>query len=245
MFATFDQQDSGNISYGAWIDGQRYFVKTAGAVDADHPARVAWLRNAAAIARAVQHPALPVLHRVIESPAGPQLVYDWFEGELLGVPRPRRDDPASSYQRFRALPAHEITAALAEIYELHVALVRAGWIAGDFYDGCLMYDFTTRALRVIDLDNYHQGPYTNTMGRMYGSTRFMAPEEFTLGARIDERTTVFNLGRAALVFLDEQATPAQRTAANRACSAEPGDRFASVADFARAFTAEAPLPGSR
>lgn len=242
VFATFDQQDSGNISYGAWIDGERYFVKTAGDGDA---ARVAWLRNAIEVARSVTHRALPVLHRVIETPSGPQLVYAWFDGELLGVPSARRDDPASSYQRFRALPVSEIAAALATIYELHVELARAGWIAGDFYDGCLMYDFATRELRVIDLDNYHRGPYTNTMGRMYGSTRFMAPEEFELGARIDERTTVFNLGRAAFVFLGERMTPAQHAAASRACSPDPGDRFASVAELAHAFRA-AELPrGSR
>jgi serine/threonine protein kinase, bacterial len=237
-FATFDQQDSGNISYGAWIDGQRRFVKTAG--PADHPvhaARVALLRNAVAIARAITHPALPALRQVIETPGGPHLVYDWFDGELLSVPRAQRDDPTSSYARFRALPAETITAALTTIYELHVELARAGWIAVDFYDGCLMYDFASHELRVIDLDHYHRGPFTNTMGRMYGSTRFMAPEEFELGARIDERTTVFALGRAALVFLGERATPAQLAAATRACRPDPADRFASVADFAAAWAA--------
>lgn len=38
---------------------------------------------------------------------------------------------------------------------------------------------------------------------MFGSTHFMAPEEFTLGASSDERTTVLNLGRTAFVFLGE------------------------------------------
>jgi len=237
VFATFDQQDSGNVSYGAWIDEQRRFVKTAGPVDDPaHAARVALLRNAVAIARTITHRALPVLHRVIESPGGPQLVYDWFDGELVGVPRAQRDDPASSYARFRALPAEMIAAALTTIYELHVELARAGWIAVDFYDGCLMYDFTSHELRVIDLDHYHRGPFTNTMGRMYGSTRFMAPEEFELGARIDERTTVFNLGRAALVFLGERATPPQLAAATRACSPDPAGRFSSVADFVAAWS---------
>ena len=38
------------------------------------------------------------------------------------------------------------------------------------------------------------------MGRMFGSTRFMAPEELELGAVIDERTTVYTLARLAWHF---------------------------------------------
>lgn len=39
---------------------------------------------------------------------------------------------------------------------------------------------------------------------MFGSTRFMAPEEFVVGARIDQRTTVFTMGRTALQFLSHE-----------------------------------------
>lgn len=53
---------------------------------------------------------------------------------------------------------------------------------------------------MIDLDTYSRGPVVNTMGRMFGSTRFMAPEEFARGAVIDQRTTVFTLGRLAWHF---------------------------------------------
>jgi hypothetical protein len=59
----------------------------------------------------------------------------------------------------------------------------------DFYDGCLLYDFTSQELRVIDLDMYSRGPFTNTMGRIFGSTRFMAPEEFELATDHPEART--------------------------------------------------------
>ena len=68
-------------------------------------------------------------------------------------------------------------------------------MAVDFYDGAMIYDFTTKALRLIDLDNYRDQSFTNKMGRMFGLTRFMAPEEFELGAIIDEVTNVFTMGR--------------------------------------------------
>src|SRR5689334_8290505 len=236
VFTTFDTQESGNVSYGVRVGDRRYFVKTAGRVDdPEHAARVERLRNAVAIATSCTHRAIPVLDHVIESPSGPLLVYDWFDGELLGVPSARRDDPTSSFARFRALPAPTIAAVLTTIYDLHVQLARAGWVAVDFYDGCLMYDFASQELRVIDLDMYSRGPFTNRMGRMFGSTRFMAPEEFELGARVDERTTVFNLGRAASVFLGERGTPNQLAAATRACSPDPEARFATVEAFHAAW----------
>lgn len=245
VFARFDTQDSGNVSYGVRVGTNRFFVKTAGPVDnpaptLSHLARVELLRNAVELAR-VSHAAMPVLHQVIESPGGPMLVYDWFDGELLHAQRAHRDDPASAFQRFLASPVKHIVACLDTVFDLHVLLARAGWVAGDFYDGCLLYDFASTELRIIDLDNYHRGPYTNTMGRMFGSTRFMAPEEFTLGATIDQRTTLFNLGRTAFVFLGEpgafRGSPTQLAAATRACEADPARRFATVADLVTAWRA--------
>ncbi|HEX5323647.1 MAG TPA: hypothetical protein VFW40_07670, partial [Capsulimonadaceae bacterium] len=92
---------------------------------------------------------------------------------MLGVPKERREDPASSFQRFRLLPAGEIIRALDTIYEAHVLLCAFGWVAVDFYDGSLIYDFEKQRITLVDLDNYHKDPFTNTMGEMFGSSRFM------------------------------------------------------------------------
>ena len=106
IFTRFTTQDSGNISYGVRTATRKYFVKTAGdpadpAPYLDFDGRVALLRNAAALAESVVHPALPALHAVIESPAGPLLVYDWRIGEHLGT---NRDDPASALPTLRSSP---------------------------------------------------------------------------------------------------------------------------------------------
>ena len=138
---------------------------------------------------------------MVETRDGVVLVYDWFDGELLGCPAERRQDPAEAHNRFKALPAPEIAAALDQVLSLHVALEEAGWVAGDFYDGCLMYDFGTAQIIVMDFESYRPGAYVNDRGRLPGSTRFMAPEEHSLGATIDSRTTVFNLGRMLEIFL--------------------------------------------
>ncbi|HVX44242.1 MAG TPA: hypothetical protein VHC49_10165 [Mycobacteriales bacterium] len=207
VFARFgaDTQDSGNISYGLRAGDARYFVKTAGD-PADTKAyfdlggRIALLRNAVELAESVVHPALPVLHAVIESPGGPLLAYEWRDGDLLSI-------RCAAHERFRALPVAEIRSALDSLYGLHADLDAAGWVEGDFYDGAMMYDFPARRLTVMDLDTYRRGPHRNDMGRMFGSTRFMAPEQHSLGAPIDTRTTAYVLARAALVLMPDPPAP--------------------------------------
>jgi len=252
VFAEFGAltQDSGNVSYGVQIGAERYFVKTAGRPDdprpsLNHAARVALLRNAVRLSESCHHPTLPRLYRVIESTSGPLLVYQWLDGELIGTPRARREDPESAFQRFRRLPAATIQGRLDAVYDLHHELAAAGWIAVDFYDGSLIYDFKSGGLGIVDLDNYREGPFHNEMGRMFGSTRFMAPEEFELGALIDERTNVFVMGRTALVFLSDGALSADAFRGTRAlfevvagaCEPERSRRYDSMAAFYSAWRA--------
>lgn len=241
VFAEFgaNTQDSGNVSYGVEIGAGRFFVKTAGLPDdplpkLDHPARVALLRNAVRLNQSVQHPLLLALHTVVESPDGPLLVYPWLDGELLGVPREQRDNPQSSFQRFRRLPAAEILACLDSLFDLHVQLAQAGWVAGDFYDGSLLYDFAASRLWVIDTDCYRDGPFINEVGRMFGSSRFMAPEEYEKGAWIDEQTTVYVMGRTALVFLPDVPSALLQVTA-QACAPERKQRFETMTAFFHAW----------
>jgi serine/threonine protein kinase, bacterial len=250
VFARFDArtQDSGNISFGVEAGERRWFVKTAGDPDdpkpyLNHADRVALLENAQRIARALDHPATPRLHGAVPSAWGPMLVYDWAPGELVRTPAERRDDPACSFQRFRRLPLAALEKAIDAVIEIHVQLCGQGWVACDFYDGCWMYDFQSGELHVFDLDSYHLGPFTNEMGRLFGSDRFMAPEEFEKGALIDERTTVFNLGRALAVFLGDgtldraafRGSDVQHAVMLKACAPGPDHRFQSLAELARAW----------
>ena len=246
-------QDSGNVSWLVESEGRRLFVKTAGTTAPplpgapvpylDHAGRVGLLRNAVDVATSCDHDALPRLLNVIESPDGPMLVYEAATGDLIGVPEERREDPTSPYQRLAHLPAAKLLGVFDTLIDVHVALAAAGWVAGDLYDGCLIVDFRAPALKVIDLDSYRRGPSTNEMGRMFGSTRFMAPEELELGARIDERTTVFTLGRLVWHFatrLTEEPAEFCGSAAlarviQQACEPAPTDRHPSVAELARAW----------
>ena len=75
--------------------------------------------------------------------------------------------------------------------------MKQGYVAIDFYDGCIMYDFDNSRTVICDVELYSKSPYKNHMGRMYGSSRFMSPEEFQLGEIIDEITNVFTMGATA------------------------------------------------
>jgi len=246
-------QDSGNVSWLIDAAGVTLFVKTAGA-DLPRPrgapvpyfgpaGRVRLLRNAIELAHSCGHPALPALLNVIESPSGPMLVYEAAKGQLIGVPADQRADPDSSYQRFAHLPGEDLLTVFDTLIEVHRSLAALGWVACDLYDGCLIVDFTTLQLRVVDLDSYRRGSSVNDMGRMFGSTRFMAPEEFELGAAIDQRTTVFNLGRHVWHFatrLTENAqhfcgTPQLAAVIQRAVHPSPRDRYPTTAALSEAW----------
>src|SRR5687767_5766529 len=200
VFATIRGHDSGNTSYGVAVADERWFVKHA-----DQPEAIATLESAIRFHRAVQHPAIVPFARSLRTPAGLAVVHPWCDGEALNDPRsPRalpREDGASAYARFRALPLDELLATLDAIFDAHLEVTRNGFVPVDFYDGSVIYDFKRRAVHLCDLDLYRRGPYRLDRERQYGSTRFMAPEEFERGALIDERTAVFTMGRTAFVFL--------------------------------------------
>ncbi len=240
-FREFEQQDSGCRSYGVEVDGRRLFVK-----ESVEERAVPALRRAVALHRAVPHPAIIPLLEVTEAGAGLRLVYPWVDGEVLyGAPcagRRQRLDPTGPHARFRSLLRPDVLAALDAVFDAHLALAGAGFVAGDLYDGCLIYDFDAARVWLCDLDEYRPGPFVVEGDRMPGSTRFMAPEEHRGAATIDERTTVFNLARLAQVLLDTgdldgefRGGAGAGDVLRRATQPAPAERHRSVAEFVTAW----------
>ena len=73
-------------------------------------------------------------------------------------------------------------------------------LAIDFYDGSVIYDFESKKTTICDVDLFRKKPFINDMGRLWGSSRFMSPEEFKLGAEIDEITNVYTAGAVAFAL---------------------------------------------
>lgn len=251
VFVEIPDHDSGNTSWGVRIGDDRWFVKYA-----PHMEGVVWLRTSQRFHEAVQHAAIVPLEGLVPVEAGGMVaVYRWVDGEILNDPfvpgSGHREEDGSAYRRFRDLPVPKILSALDVVFDAHLAVVAAGFVAVDFYDGCVIYDFATGGVSLVDLDMYWPGPYMLDTGRQFGSTRFMAPEEFARGATIDERTTVFTMGRTAFVFLSEdlrgdasrelwRAGDPLYAVAHRATSPDPDKRWATVEEFVQAWREAVP-----
>lgn len=215
VFCVFDQQDSGNISFGlVQEDGQKQFVKYAGARTvqandmADPEEAIRHLQSSVLIYEDLAHDSLIRLIDHFATDNGYACVFDWVEGECLhshwSFPPPAKyEDPRSPYVQFRQLPVQRRIQAMERILDFHIEAERKGYVAVDFYDGSLIYDFAAEEIHICDIDLYRAGAFTNTMGRMWGSSRFMSPEEFELGASIDAVTNVFNMGAMAFALLGE------------------------------------------
>ncbi|UHA75739.1 serine/threonine-protein kinase [Paenibacillus sp. 481] len=255
VFAVFDQQDSGNISFGIQAKGQKIFVKFAGArtinYDGDPQDAVIRLKRAVRIFSDLQHPHLVNIIEHFAVDSGYVCVYEWFEGESLFVHAHAASSMSatngqldSPITRFRKLPLEQRLAAIASIFNFHLQVEACQYVAVDFYDGSLLYDFEQHIIKICDIDLYEKQPYTNVMGRMWGSSRFMAPEEFELGSILDETTNVYRMGATAFVLLGGsldrslskwEAGKDLYDVALRAVASDRQDRYASVAELVAAW----------
>jgi len=175
--------------YGVAVDGRRWFVKTS-----TTPSATRSLRRAAHLHKRARHPMILALRHVIAVGSELALVYPWFDGRVLyhaTVPRTdNRRHPQSAMARSPQLPVRDVETLVAQILDTQIAVEEAGFVAVDFYDGCVLCDFTTGTAALCDLDEYRPGPFT-ARARLPESHRFMAPEEHGGGALIDGRTNVF------------------------------------------------------
>lgn len=245
VFAVLDDQDSGNLCLGVEGPAGRVFVKYAGAptlrYDGDVVEAADRARRAAEVYRALAHPTLVTLREAVDVGTGHALVFDWTDATPVG----------RQYEQSHVVRSLDLAArvdAVRQVYDFHAHATALGWVAVDLYDGSVMIEPGTGRVVLCDLDLYEPAPTVNRMGRMWGSSRFMSPEEYALGAPIDEVTNVVALGALAHTFLGDDATrspaawagsPAQLAVADRAVRAERAERWPSVAALAEAWRAAA------
>lgn len=240
-FWVLDDQDSGNLCFGVTGAQGRLFVKYAGAepvryegVPADAISRA---REAVRVYQTLDHPTLVRIREAVELDHGFAMIFDWTDSVPLGR-------QYGQSHRVRELSLQQRIDAVAQIYDFAGHAAALGWVAVDLYDGSVLVDLVTGAVTLCDLDSYEPAPIINRMGRMWGSTRFMAPEEFELGATIDQITNQVALGALAHTFLGDDATK-DRDAwvgdeelfaiAGRALEADRNRRWPSVAALADAW----------
>ena len=199
VFKVFDEQESGNMCFGVVDGGKKRFVKFAGAPTmracVSQAEAVALLKAAEPMYRDLAHPNLVTFIDAEEVGGGFAMVFEWTDAECI-----HRDYPASR-ENFLRTPLQARVNMFEAILDFHARVAAAGYVAIDFYEGGILYDFARETVMICDIDLYAKRPYVNRMGRLWGSSRFMSPEEFIHGATIDEITNVYTMGATAFVLL--------------------------------------------
>lgn len=247
VFKVFDDQDSGNICFGVTDGTHRYFVKLAGLQTAEYAGSTYdaadRLKAAVPVYDSLRHKNLVNLIAAEEIGGGFAAVFEWTDAVCMGR-------QYASHRHFMSLPVEKRIKVFQDILAFHIHVAQLGYVAIDFYDGSIMHDFERDETVICDIDFYRKQPVTNDIGRMWGSSHFMSPEEFVIGAPIDETTNVFLMGATAFMLLggglDRSATkwtadPRLRMIALKAVSDSREDRFQSLAQFASAWNAAAAI----
>ena len=202
VFKVYDAQDSGNICFGVAKGDNRYFIKFAGApteracVTADEA--IANLKRTVPIYQDLTHPNLIKFISAEEIGGGFAMVFEWVDAECMHPMYPM------SRKKFMQMTTATRLQVFDDILAFFAHVAKQGYVAIDFYDGSIMYDFNTGRTVICDIDLFEKMPYINNMGRMWGSSRFMSPEEFALGAAIDEITNVYTLGATTFALFGDE-----------------------------------------
>lgn len=249
VFSVFDKQDSGNICFGVKKDEKKVFIKYAGAktlnYEGSYEEAVCKIKESIKIYKDIQHPNLIRLIDDFEVNNGHALVYEWVEGESLHAhwnfdKYPKYTHPKSPNYRLNKLPLEEKLKCLDSVFSFHKLVAEKNYVAIDFYDGSIIYDFINNKTTVCDIDFYSKSPFINTMGDMWGSKRFKSPEEFEKDSIIDEITNVYAMGALAFEILGDnkkrdfeswKGSESLYKIAKKAISNKREDRYKSINDF--------------
>lgn len=198
VFKVFDDQDSGNICFGTEKNGEKYFVKFAGARTAEYEGEpcdaVSRLKATVPIYESLRHKNLIEYIESKEISNGYAMIFKWADGVCMGRMYPEQ------HRKFMSLSSEIKLKVFADILDFIKYIAEQNYVAVDFYDGSIMYDFENQRTIICDIDFFRKSPTVNDMGRMCGSSIFMSPEEFERGAVIDEITNVYTLGAMAFAL---------------------------------------------
>ena len=127
VFRVFDDQDSGNICFGTEKNGERYFLKFAGAPTAEYDgtaeSAVLRLKAALPVYEALRHPNLIEYLGCEEIGGGFLAVFRWTDARCMGRMYP--EDRAA----FFSLPLRKRVQVFEEILDFLAHTAAKGWLA--------------------------------------------------------------------------------------------------------------------
>lgn len=166
VFKVFDDQDSGNICFGTETDGEKYFIKFAGArtaeYDGDPCDAVIRLKGTVPIYEKLCHRNLIKYLGSKEIENAFAMIFKWENGECMGRMYP------DSHRKFMSLSDEIKRKVFADILDFMKYIAKQKYVAVDFYDGSIMYDFDSQKTVICDIDLFRKSPAVNDMAECGG-----------------------------------------------------------------------------
>ena len=210
-FWVVDETGSGCICIGMEREDKKYFCKIAGVntieADVSPGEAVEILKEAVHLYQDLRHPNLVKLIEAYEYSQFYVAVFEWVEGDCLFDHRnfdKYQKDPAmkSPKEKFKQLSVRKRLNTIDVLFSFLSNVNEKGYVAVDFYDGSILYDFSTDQTAICDIDLFRKAPVINDRGEQwFGTKRLKAPEEYIKGGVIDTQTNIFTLGALIFEFL--------------------------------------------
>ena len=207
VFSVIDETGSGCISFGVKKNNKKYFFKIAGAktvnAEISEEKSIKLLKEAAVKYKDIKHENLIKLVDAFEYKEFYVVIYEYAEGECLfdhwNFDRYEKTKEITPMMKFKSLPVEKRLKVADKLFSFFESFIKAGYVAVDFYDSSIIYDFENNEVTFCDIDLFRKMLTVNDLGKDYfGTKRLKAPEENELGAVIDEQTSLFTLG--AIIF---------------------------------------------
>lgn len=207
VFLVIDETGSGCISFGIEKDNKKYFFKIAGAktVEAEisEEESIKLLKEAVIKYQDIKHDNLIKYVDSFDYKEFFVVIYEFAEGECLfdhwNFDRYKKTKEVTPLMKFKSLSIEKRLNVVEKLFSFFETFIDSGYVAVDFYDSSIMYDFENDEVTFCDIDLFRKLPTKNDLGKDYfGTKRLKAPEENELGATIDELTSEFTLG--AIIF---------------------------------------------
>lgn len=207
VFSVIDETGSGCISFVIKKNDKKYFFKIAGAktvnAEISEEESIKLLKEAVIKYKDIKNDNLIKLIDAFEYKDFYVVIYEYAEGECLfdhwNFDRYEKTKEITPLMKFKSLPVEKRLNVVDKLFSFFESFIDAGYVAVDFYDSSIIYDFDNDEVTFCDIDLFRKMPTVNDLGTGYfGTKRLKAPEENELGASIDEQTSLFTLG--AIIF---------------------------------------------
>ena len=208
VFSVIDETGSGCISFGVQKDNKKYFIKIAGAktVEAEisEQESIDLLKDAVEKYKSIHHQNLIKYIDSFDINEFFAVIFEYADGECLfdhwNFEKYKNDSTLiTPIQKFKKLEISKRLDVVYKLFSFFETFINAGYVAVDFYDSSIIYNFEKDEATFCGIDLFRKLPTKNDLGKdYYGTKRLKAPEENELGATIDELTNEFTLG--AIIF---------------------------------------------